>query len=115
MVRRITNEYGVKIKVCCASCDARVITSKGNCRFCTLESKEVEAYDKCSNWQLSKGLEEAGSGKGMIKRKEYLRFLVSVRDEEQLSRNLGLRITSKSIDEIRAEYEQEHESIFIDL
>ena len=109
------NIFGVKIRKCCASCDARLITSKGNCRFCALESKEVEAYDKCSNWQLSKGLEEAGSGKGGVKRKAYFSYLQEVRDREAIARGLGLRIPAKSIEEVRAEFEKENNSIFIDL
>ena len=109
------NKYGVKIIKWCASCDARVITTTGTCRYCTLDSKEVKPYDGCSNWQLRSGLEEAGSAKGGVKRKAYFNYLQEVRDREATARNLGLRIAAKSLEEVRAEYEKENISIFINL
>ena len=109
------NKFGVKIRKCCASCDARVITSKGTCRFCTLDSKDVEARDKCSNWQLRDGLEEAGSAQGGVKRKAYFNYLQEVRDGEATARSLGLRIAAKSLEEVRAEFEKEHESVFVEM
>ena len=109
------NKFGVKIRKCCASCDARVITTTGTCRYCTLDHKEVKPYDGCSNWQLRSGLEEAGSAKGGVKRKAYFNYLQEVRDGEAIARGLGLRIPAKSIEEVRAEFEKENNSIFIDL
>ena len=109
------NKFGVKIRKCCASCDARVITSKGTCRMCSLDSKEVKPYDGCSNWQLRSGLEEAGSAKGGVKRKAYFNYLQEVRDREATARNLGLRIAAKSLEEVRAEFEKEHESVFVEM
>ena len=106
------NKYGVKIIKWCASCDAKVITTTGTCRMCSLDSKEVKPYDGCSNWQLSKGLEEAGSAKGGVKRKAYFYYLQEVRDGEATARSLGLRIPAKSIEEVRAEYETKCGSIY---
>ena len=106
------NKYGVKIRKWCASCDAKVITTTGTCRCCTLDSKEVKPYDGCSNWQLRSGLEEAGSAKGGVKRKAYFNYLQEVRDREATARNLGLRITAKTLEEVRAEYETKCGSIY---
>ena len=106
------NKYGVKIRKWCASCDAKVITTTGTCRYCTLDSKEVKPYDGCSNWQLRSGLEEAGSAKGGVKRKAYFNYLQEVRDREATARSLGLRITAKTLEEVRAEFEIENESVF---
>ena len=50
-----------------------------------------------------------------MKRKEYLMFLVSVRDDEKLAWQLGLKIEPKPIEDIRAEFEAEHGSIYIDV
>lgn len=49
---------------------------------------------------------------GRVKRKEYLMYLLSVRDEESTARQIGLTIKSKTIKEIRAQFEAEHGSIF---
>ena len=109
------NKYGVKIRKWCASCDAKVITNKGTYRMCSLDSKEVKPYDGCNNWQLRSGLEEAGSAKGGVKRKAYFNYLQEVRDREATARSLGLRITAKTLEEVRAEFEIENNSIFINL
>ena len=109
------NKYGVKIRKCCASCDARVITTTGTYRMCSLDHKEVDGTDVCNSWQLRSGLEEAGSAKGGVKRKAYFNYLQEVRDREATARNLGLRITAKTLEEVRAEFEIENNSIFINL
>ncbi len=80
--------------------------------MCSLDCKDVEARDKCSNWQLREGLEEAGSAQGGVKRKAYFNYLQEVRDREATARNLGLRIAAKSLDEVRAEYETKCGSIY---
>ena len=54
--------------------------------------------------------------KGKVKRKAYLDYLVSKRAEEGRARKYGLRVTSKSIDEIRDEFERKFEiSIYEDF
>ena len=106
------NKFGIWIKECCASCDARGITTKGTCRMCLLDNKEVEGTDTCSSWQLRSGLEEAGSAQGGVKRKAYFNYLQEVRDREATARNLGLRIPAKTLEEVRSEFEIEHGSIY---
>ena len=53
--------------------------------------------------------------KGKVKRKAYLDYLVKIRAEEEEARKYGHRITSKSIDEIRAEFEQKYGSIYVEI
>ncbi len=48
-----------------------------------------------------------------MKRREYLQYLISVRDEEHQARMLGLKIEAKSIEEVRAEFEKQFGSIYI--
>ncbi|QVJ81229.1 hypothetical protein [Xylanibacter ruminicola] len=54
---------------------------------------------------------------GRVKRIEYLRYLADVRAEEQHAWNLGIRITRKSIEEIRAEFVRvsNFDSIYINI
>ena len=54
---------------------------------------------------------------GRVKRIEYLRYLADVRATEQQAWNMGIRITRKSIEEIREEFVRvsEFDSIYINF
>ena len=54
------------------------------------------------------------SGWGRVKRKEYLMFLVAIREEEHQARMLGLKIKAKSIEAIRQEFEENHGTIYVE-
>ena len=49
---------------------------------------------------------------GRVKRIEYLRYLADVRAEEQQAYDRGYRITRKSIEEIREEFQAKYGSIY---
>lgn len=49
---------------------------------------------------------------GRVKRVEYLRYLAQVRAEEQQAWDIGIRITRKSIEEIREEFQAKYGSIY---
>ena len=50
---------------------------------------------------------------GRVKRIEYLRYLADVRAEEQQAVDMGYRITRKSIEEIREEFQAKYGSIYL--
>ena len=54
---------------------------------------------------------------GRVKRIEYLRYLADVRAQEQQAWDMGIRITRKSIEEIREEFVRvsEFDSIYINF
>lgn len=52
---------------------------------------------------------------GRVKRIEYLRYLASVRAEEQQAWNIGIRITRKSIEEVREEFQTKYGSIYLEI
>ena len=54
---------------------------------------------------------------GRVKRIEYLRYLASVRAEEQQAWDIGIRITRKSIEEIREEFVRvsNFDSIYLEI
>ena len=54
---------------------------------------------------------------GRVKRIEYLRYLADVRAEEQQAWDIGIRITRKSIEEIREEFVRvsNFDSIYINI
>lgn len=49
---------------------------------------------------------------GRVKRMEYLKYLANVRAEEQKAVDMGYRITRKSIEEVREEFEAQFGSIY---
>ena len=51
---------------------------------------------------------------GRIKRKEYLLFVLDIREAEFLARQRGLRIRQRSTWELRQEFEREHGSVWLD-
>lgn len=53
------NQYGIRVRTCCASCLLKEITKAGN-RICTLHRCSVEALDKCKYWQMAEVLQEIG-------------------------------------------------------
>jgi hypothetical protein len=64
---------------------------------------------------MSEQLQLAGRTQGRVKRKEYLMYLVAVREDESLSEQMGLKIKAKSIAQVRAEFEREHGSIYVNI
>ena len=52
---------------------------------------------------------------GRVKRIEYLRYLAEVRAQEQQAWNMGIRITRKSIEEVREEFESKFGSIYMEM
>lgn len=58
-IARVVNDFGIKVKRCCASCQHKCIDNEG-IRFCAVESKNVSQKYKCKKWQMSDGLKMAG-------------------------------------------------------
>lgn len=52
---------------------------------------------------------------GRVKRVEYLRYLAQVRAEEQQAWDIGIRITRKSIEEVREEFQTKYGSIYLEI
>ena len=114
-ITTVENDFGVAVKKCCMSCAHRDCTRLWGSRYCSEHHKEVGRYDVCKQWQMSDQMKAAGKGGGRIKRRRYLAYLASVREEEALARQLGAAFPAKPIEAIRSEFEQEHGSIFINI
>ena len=111
----IRNLHGVEIKKCCASCRFKDLTRLMTARFCTEHHKSVKPNGCCKQWAMSEQMESAGRGCGKVKRKEYLRYVLAVREEEALASQRGLNPLHKTIDQIRKEFEKNHGSIYLEL
>ena len=62
----VKNTYGIKVKKCCASCRFKEIQDDGT-RVCTKMQLIVAQRDKCKQWQMSEGLNNAGKSGGVVK------------------------------------------------
>ena len=115
MIGMMKNSHGIEVRECCASCRYKDLTRLINSRFCTEHHKGVKPKHCCERWALSEQLEAAGSGRGKVKRKAYLRYVIVVREEEALAEQRGLKLVRMTIDQIRQEFEKNHGSIFLSL
>ena len=109
------NKNGIEVKECCASCAYKDLTRLMTARLCTQHHKSVKPAEWCEQWALSEQLEAAGSSGGKVKRKEYLKYVLEVRDEESLANQLGISKPQKTIDQIRQEFEKNNGSIFVEI
>ena len=109
------NKHGVRINKCCASCCFKKSTRLLTQRHCTRHNKEVSPLGLCKEWKMSKLMKQLGSEQGQVKTREYLLFLTDVRIKEQELQGQRKKIVPKSIAKIRAEFEKEHGSIYINI
>lgn len=60
------NQYHIEVKECCASCGHKDLTEDGT-RICLPMQLIVMPNDKCRQWQMSKGLQNAGKSGGVVR------------------------------------------------
>ena len=117
------NAYGLRVKKCCASCAFKDETRLIKKRMCAKYDLEVCPCDCCKAWKMNEQLVRAGRGeKAEVKRYEYLMCVLEERkdmpliekDEDSVA-DIENTAEVKSIEEIRATFEQEHGSIYIKL
>ena len=81
------NQYGVRIRKCCASCKDRDFDDK-ELRCCKLTGKHVRGNNVCDKWSLSDRLETLGCEHG------------------------GKEVTPASVESIRKDFELSHGTRF---
>ena len=101
------NKRGIRVKRCCASCKNKEIDNFGN-RHC---AKGFDSCETCRCWRMRDELRNAGTPFGVIKSKEYLRFVLEIRDRETNSTCYVKRGPQRDINEIRKEYCAENKEI----
>ena len=112
-LRYTKNPYGIKVCCSCGSCAHKDNTRVFGKRFCSKHNKEVAATDVCDDWLMNKPLKKVGASRGKVKSKDYLMYLLDVRVKEAECEENGEEVEEKPIEQIRAEFEQEHGSIFM--
>jgi hypothetical protein len=110
--KMVPNRFGIMVKKCCASCQHKCLNDYAQ-RNCELTKRKVMALQVCDDWQMSEQLELLGCEHGHVQRREYQLTLMEVRATEHLATMRGLTITSKSLEDIQKEFEQEHGTRFI--
>lgn len=106
------NQHGIEVKECCASCRHKDLTRLISSRFCLKRHKSVKPKSHCQQWEMSEQMEAAGSGRGMVKKKAYLKYVLEVREDESLADQLKIQFPHKSISQIRQDFEEKNGSIF---
>ena len=113
---RTTNQHGIPIKMCCASCSKRKVNNDEG-RYCERNGTAVTGSQYCRKWVLSPLLQNAGKGGGQIKGIGYLNYYRERRIKQHNNLKAG-RITANellSAADIRREYEREHGSIYLNF
>ena len=111
-----TNQHGIVIAKCCASCNKRMI-SNGEGRYCERSGEPVAGCQYCRKWRLHPKLQNVGKGDGRVKSSRYLKYYL----ERMIKLYNSLKACRVTIDklpsiaEIREEYEQEHGSIYLNF
>ena len=104
------NEQGVLVKRCCASCTHKDLTQMRSKRRCKIRDFDVKSCNVCSLGQMIKQVRVAGQGMGMIKRREYLMYLMEQRMEEQRQRDDGIKVRERKVETIRKIFEKDSKS-----
>lgn len=108
------NSHGVEIRECCASCKHKDLTRLISSRFCLQHHKKVKPRGYCKEWAMSEQMEAAGSGRGKVKKKAYLKYVLQVREDESLADQLKVQIPHKTLAEIRQDFEAKNGSIYVE-
>ena len=61
----------------------------------------------CSDWEMNFPSRQAGASEGKVKRREYLMYVLEVREAEITAEEQGQQVEVKTIEEIRQLFEQE--------
>lgn len=103
----ITNQHGIPIKMCCASCKKRKINNNEG-RYCERSGEPVAGCQYCRKWALHPKLQNAGKGGGRVKSIGYLNYYRERRIKQYNSLKAG-RIKADellTVADIRREYEK---------
>ena len=109
------NAFYIEVKECCRSCAMKELTRAKGTRWCRSKKQEMKPDEVCRYWRMSRQLRMAGFARGRVKRVEYLLYLAAVREDEGKAAEQGQEVTPLSIEEVRAQFEQQFGSIYEEL
>ena len=109
------NSHGIEVRECCASCRHKDLTRLISSRFCLQHHKSVKPKGHCKEWAMSEQLEAAGSGRGKVKRKDYLMFVLATQLREDEAKERGEEVEPMSLADIREEFEAMYGDIYVEI
>ena len=107
-VRTKRNRFRIKVKKCCMSCSFKDLTRCVGKRFCLKQEMDVPKDFYCTKWRMSHTQRMAGFARGTVKCREYLMYVLAVREDEALAIERGEEIEEKTIAQLRAEFLENH-------
>ena len=111
-VKKKRNKFRIRVKKCCMSCAYKDLTRCMGKRFCVKHKMDVKRDFYCTRWRMSHTQRMAGFARGSVKCREYLMFVLAVREDEALAIERGEEIEVKTLDELRAEFLENHGEIY---
>jgi hypothetical protein len=111
-VKKKRNKFRIRVKKCCMSCAYKDLTRCMGKRFCVKHEMDVKRDFYCTKWRMSHTQRMAGFARGSVKCREYLMFVLAVREDEALAIERGEEIEVKALDELRAEFLENHGEIY---
>ena len=111
-VKKKRNKFRIRVKKCCMSCAYKDLTRCMGKRFCVKHEMDVKRDFYCTKWRMSHTQRMAGFARGSVKCREYLMFVLAVREDEALAIERGEEIEVKTLDELRAEFLENHGEIY---
>ena len=94
------------------SCTFRDLTRCVGKRFCLKQEIDVKKDFYCPKWRMSHTQRMAGFARGSVKCREYLMFVLAVREDEAEALERGEEIEINTLDELRAEFLKNHGEIY---
>ena len=110
-VEMLTNEYGIMIKKCCASCDNKEYDEQG-LRCCRLTGKHVRGKGLCDNWSMNEGLKCLGCRHGKVQSRAYQLTLMEIRVSELTAIAKGKDVSLTPVECIRRDFELKNGSVY---
>jgi hypothetical protein len=108
------NGYGIKVKKCCASCSHMQPDHKT--RICLNGEGTVSPKSYCLDWELRKGLDNAGKGNGSVKTDGYLQHCLGILEEDNAKAiecaQKKVAFRRRTLENIRTAYREKHGDIY---
>lgn len=74
MEQQVKNNFGISVKVCCASCMFKEYKDDKE-RICKLSKTITHPKEYCTLWKMADGLKNIGKGGGRVKRKTWFDYV----------------------------------------
>jgi len=107
----LTNECGIMVKKCCASCANKEYDEQG-LRCCRLIGKHVRGKAVCDCWSMNEGLRTLGCKRGKVQSRAYQLTLMEIRVSELNQIASGKDVGLTPVESIRRDFELRNGSIY---